>query len=75
MPPMQGKGTSRRHVPKPFPQPAAPDCTYLEGGTPLLDLHLPVEHDGGGYDDEVRAPHTLLAGEVGEQGDGLEAIV
>ena len=47
---------------------------YLEGGTPLLDLHLPVEHHGGGDDDEVRAPHALLAGEVREEGDGLDGL-
>ena len=47
---------------------------YLEGGTPLLDLHLPVEHDGGGDDDQVGAPHALLAGEVCEQGDGLDGL-
>ena len=37
----------------------------LEGWTPLLELHLPVQHDAGGYDNEVRAPHTMLASQVG----------
>ena len=45
---------------------------YLECGAPLLDFHLPVEHDGGGDDDEVRPPDALLAGEVRQQGDGLQ---
>ena len=47
-------------------------CKHLECGAPLLDLHLPVEHDGCGDDDEVRAPDALLAGEVRQQGDGLQ---
>ena len=45
---------------------------YLEGGAPLFDFHLPVEHDGCGDDDEVRPPDALLAGEVRQQGDGLQ---
>ena len=47
-------------------------CKHLECGAPLLDLHLPVEHDGCGDDDEVRPPDALLAGEVRQQGDGLQ---
>ena len=31
--PKQGRGTSRKHVIKPFTQPAAPDCTTLHVAT------------------------------------------
>ena len=30
----------------------------LDGWTPLLELHLPVQHDAGRYDDQVRPPHA-----------------
>ena len=40
---------------------------HLEGRRPLLELHLPVEHDRRGYNDEVRTPSVLLAGQVEEQ--------
>lgn len=30
----------------------------LEPRTPLLQLHLPVEHDTGGHHNQVRPPHT-----------------
>ena len=33
---------------------------HLEGGAPLLDLHLPVEHDRGGHHDQVGSPHAFL---------------
>ena len=32
----------------------------LECGTPLLELHLPVEHDTGGHHNEVRSPDATL---------------
>lgn len=28
----------------------------FEGRAPLLQLQFPIEHDGGGYDDQVRPP-------------------
>ena len=30
----------------------------LEGRTPLLQLHLPVEHDTGGHNDKVGTPYA-----------------
>ena len=46
--------------------------TNLERWRPLLELHLPVEHDGGGDDDEVRAPNVLFTGEMAEERNGLK---
>jgi len=44
----------------------------LEAGKELLELHGPIEHDAGGYDDEVRTPLPLIAGEVSEKRDRLD---
>lgn len=30
----------------------------FEGWAPLLQLQFPIEHDRGGYDDQVRTPVT-----------------
>jgi len=38
----------------------------LEGRTPLLDLHLPLVHDGGRHHDQVRTPNPLRARQVCE---------
>jgi hypothetical protein len=46
----------------------------LEAGAPLLDLHLPVEHDRGGHHNEVGAPVGAVHGQVGEEGDGLDGL-
>ncbi len=46
----------------------------LEGWTPFLQLVLPVEHDRGGYDDQVWAPVPLLAGQVCQERDGLHRL-
>ena len=35
----------------------------LEGRAPLLELDLPVQHDAGGYDDQMRTPHSPAAQE------------
>ena len=45
--------------------------TNLERWRPLLELHLPVEHDGGGDDDEVRAPNVFFTGEMAEERNRL----
>lgn len=37
---------------------------HLHAGQELLELHLPVQDDRGGHDDEMRAPHTLVACKV-----------
>ncbi len=34
----------------------------LESRTPLLELHLPVEHDTGGDHYKVRPPDAVFAG-------------
>ena len=47
---------------------------YLKGRTPLLELHLPVKHDGGGHDDEVGAPVVQLARQVRQQRDRLDSL-
>jgi hypothetical protein len=36
----------------------------LEGGAPFLQLHLPVEHHGGGHDNQVRTPYTPARGRL-----------
>ena len=46
----------------------------LEAGTPLLDLHLPVEHDRGGDHNKVRTPIGPVHGQVGHEGDGLDGL-
>uniref|UniRef100_A0A6B0U2J9 Putative secreted protein n=1 Tax=Ixodes ricinus TaxID=34613 RepID=A0A6B0U2J9_IXORI len=46
----------------------------FEGGAPLLELHLPVEHHTRGHDYQVRAPHPLVAGHVRQEGDGLDGL-
>lgn len=41
----------------------------LEGGAPLLELHLPVQHDRGWHHHQVRTPVTpveLKGGNLGE---------
>ena len=32
---------------------------YLEGGAPLFDFHLPVEHDRSWHHDQVGSPHAF----------------
>ena len=46
----------------------------LERGTPFLELQLPVEHHTGGNDDQMWTPHFLLAGQMREQGNGLNGL-
>ena len=46
----------------------------LEGWTPLLELHLPVEHDTCGHDDQVRSPHALLTRQMCQQRDRLNRL-
>lgn len=46
----------------------------LESRAPLLELKLPVKQDRGGNHNEVRPPHALLTGHVGEQGYGLDGL-
>ena len=46
----------------------------LEAGTPLLELHLPVEQHRRGHDDQVRAPDLPLARQVREQRDRLDRL-
>ncbi len=36
----------------------------LEGRAPLLALHLPIQHHAGGYDDQMRAPHSPVKAHV-----------
>ena len=43
--PKQARGTSRKHVTKPFTQPAAPDCTVV---SVEHDVHERVEHEADG---------------------------
>ncbi len=37
----------------------------LEAGAPLLEFHLPVEHDAGRDDDQMRSPDFMLASKMG----------
>ena len=45
----------------------------LEGRAKLLDLHLPVHEARRRHDDQVRAPNTLVGGEVSEHRNRLHA--
>ena len=36
----------------------------FEARRPFLELHLPVEHDTGGHDDEMRSPDSLLTSQM-----------
>lgn len=44
----------------------------LEGGAPLLELKLPVQHDRSRYNDEMRAPIALFTGQVRQEGNCLK---
>ena len=46
----------------------------LQGRAPTLELHLPVDNDGGGHNDEVRTPDTSVTGQRGEQRDRLNGL-
>lgn len=46
----------------------------LESRKELLKLHLPIEHDTGWNDYQMRSPLTFVAGEMSEQGYSLDSF-
>ena len=46
----------------------------LEGGAPLLELHLPVQHDWRRHHNQMRPPHTMPTCQMGQQGNGLYGL-
>lgn len=46
----------------------------LEGRTPLLELHLPVDDDSGGYNDKMWTPNTLITSQGGKHRDRLNGL-
>ena len=46
-------------------------CQHLQTGTPALELHLPVNHDRCGDDNEVRTPNPSVASKRGQQRNRL----
>ena len=49
-------------------------CEYLEGGAPFFEFHLPIDNNGGGYDDQVRAPDSAVACQAGKHRYGLYGL-
>ena len=47
---------------------------YLEGGAPLFDFHLPVEHDRSWHHDQVGSPHAFFQGQVSQKSNGLDCL-
>ena len=45
---------------------------YFEGRAPFLELQFPVEHDGGGDNDEMGTPVAPEGGRGGREGEGRE---
>lgn len=44
----------------------------LHAGQKLFELHLPVQNDRGGDDDEVRTPNTFVARKMTKKSDSLD---
>ena len=49
-------------------------CEYLQCRAPLLELHLPIDNNGSGHDNQVRAPDALIAGEGCNHRDCLDGL-
>lgn len=47
---------------------------HLETRKKLLELHLPVQQNARWNDDQMRAPDTAIAGQMGEQGNSLNGF-
>ena len=47
---------------------------YLETWTPLLKLHLPVKHNTGRNNNQMRTPAAFFARQVGQNSDGHDRL-